>query len=264
MAEIKILNEEEFRDVASQYRFNSLILTKDYYVTVLLYLLKDIVGINFKGGTALQKILLGHSRLSEDIDFSVNRDINKLKEEIVSIIKDSKLFTNITDDKRVTDFVRIIVYYIGFSGEKGTIFIDLNKRDILLRKPENHQINHFYKGFLPEFSITTLAKEEMIAEKVRAAITRNKPRDYFDVYKIIQAKIPINLKLVAEKCKQVGAEFSIVRMFNNAKKLKNRWNADMAELLMEDISFQKIMKALSKHFKLKEEKKKQKQAGQNV
>ena len=45
-------------------------------------------------------------------------------------------------------------------------------------------------------------------------------------------------------------------MFNKAKKLKNRWDEDMMDLIADNISFQEVMKNLAKYFKLKEEKEK--------
>ena len=99
-------------------------------------------------------------------------------------------------------------------------------------------------------------KKEIIAEKVAAAIGRNKPRDHFDIYQIIKKNIPIDMKLVKKKCEQSGNEFSIIKMFNKANKLKHRWDSDMVPLLAEEISFEEVMKTLSKHFKLKEEKEK--------
>ena len=47
-------------------------------------------------------------------------------------------------------------------------------------------------------------------------------------------------------------------MFNNAKKLKRRWDEDLLPLLAEEISFEEVMKTLAKYFKLKEEKDKKK------
>ena len=41
-------------------------------------------------------------------------------------------------------------------------------------------------------------------------------------------------------------------MFNRAKKLKKRWDEDLLPLIAEEITFQKVMKTLSKYFKLKE------------
>lgn len=71
---------------------------------------------------------------------------------------------------------------------------------------------------------------------------------------IIKNGIQIDLELVKKKCEQSGAEFDIIKMFSNAKKLKNRWDEDMLPLLSEEISFQEVMKTLSKYFKLKEKK----------
>ncbi|MFH1752355.1 MAG: nucleotidyl transferase AbiEii/AbiGii toxin family protein [archaeon] len=258
MDEIKNLSVKEFNDLKLNQSFNDLLLAKDYYLTLALYLLKDIEGIYFKGGTAIQKILFNHSRLSEDLDFTLTKNIDKVKEQIIKVLKESNYFEKIEKDKDVKGFSRLVVHYSGFSNEKGVIFIDLNKRAKLSVKPEKHEIKHFYKGFIPKFRISTLALKEMIAEKMAATIGRNKPRDHYDLYKIIQAEIPINLKLVKEKCKQSGVEFSIIKMFNKAKHLKNRWDTDLLPLISEEVSFQQVMTTISKQFKLKEEKAKKK------
>lgn len=254
MDKVKEMSQDEFNRIAVNYPFDRVLLSKDYHVTLILYLLKDIQGIYFKGGTALNKIFLSHARLSEDVDFTITGDLEKIKGEIIELLKESKLFIKFGTDKDVEGFTRIVVCYKGFSGEENTVFIDLNKRAKLALKPEEHEIKHFYLKHIPKFSVKTLAKEEMIAEKVAATVGRNKPRDHFDVYKIIKTGVKINLNLVKKKCKESGHEFSVLRMFNNAKKLKNRWDKDMEPLLAEEISFQKVITTLAKYFKLKEEK----------
>ena len=263
MVEIKKISEEEFKDIASKVKANSLMLAKDYYLTVILYLIKDVEGLYFKGGTALQKTLLNYSRLSEDIDFTLTKDINPIKKQITQILENSGFFEKITQDKSVDDFTRLEAHYTGFFGEKDKVFIDLNKRAKLLKKPEKQEINHYYKDFIPKFSINTLSKQELIAEKITAAICRNKPRDHFDVFEIIQNKHPINLKLVKKKCELQGKQFSIPKMFKNANKLKNRWDKDLTPLLNKEASFEQVMKTLAKHFKLKEAKKKAKKPSNN-
>ncbi len=263
MDRIERINDEEFSDIASRFRFNREKLTKDYFITVLLYLMKDIAGIYFKGGTALQKVFLNDARLSEDIDFSLTQNILLIKNEILGKIEESNLFIGIKEDKNVEGFLRLIAFYTDFDGKKDKVFIDLNKRAKLLLKPEEHEIKHFYEPFIPKFSVRTLAKEEMVAEKVAAAICRNKPRDHFDIYKLIKAKIPINLDLVKKKCTSSGTEFSITKMFNKAKALKNRWDRDMAALLSEPVSFQEVIQFLAKYFKLKEEKEKKQKSQKN-
>ncbi|MBU0466930.1 MAG: nucleotidyl transferase AbiEii/AbiGii toxin family protein [Nanoarchaeota archaeon] len=252
--EVNKINFDELKIIAGDKGFSPVMIEKDYLVTYLLYLIKDVKDIYFKGGTALNKIFLNHERLSEDLDFSLTRDVKSVVEDIKKKLQGT-FFDKVTKDKDVEGFTRLIVHYKLFH-ENGTIFIDLNERANILCKPEEHEVKHFYNEFLPKYSVKTLAKEEMIAEKIAAAINRNRPRDHFDIYTMIKHKLSINMDLVREKCTQSGTEFNIIKMFSNAKKLKNRWDKDMSYLMPEPISFIEVMQTLSKYFKLKEEKEK--------
>jgi predicted nucleotidyltransferase component of viral defense system len=258
MAKITPIKRNIIDDVVANTGFDYDLMLKDYYVTILLYLLKDVKGIYFKGGTALNKIFLDYARISEDVDYSVTRDVKEVDEEIKKIVEASPFFHAVTHDKRVNKFTRLIAHYKGFDNEEGTVFIDLNGRAELILKPETHKIPHYYPENIPPFSVTTLAKKEMMGEKMAATIGRNKPRDHFDLYMILKHKHDIDLKIVAKKCVKSGDEFDIVKMFNRAKKLKNRWDQDLGPLLVDRITFQEVMKVLAKHFKLKEEKEKRK------
>lgn len=256
MAIKKELSLDELRLILAEKKFQEDLLVKDYYLTRILYLIKDLEGVYFKGGTALQKTLLDYSRLSEDIDFTLVSDLSGIRKEMTRILDESKLFGKITQDKDVDKFVRLIAPYNSALG-KGEIFIDLNQGGKLLLKPESLELKHFYPN-IPKFSFPCLNKKEMIAEKVAAAIGRNKPRDHYDIYQIIKHNIPINMKIVKAKCKNSGNDPSILKMFNKAKTLHNRWNQDMLPLLVEEVTFQEVMKTLAERFKLKEEKEKQK------
>ncbi len=251
-----LITLEELKIIAETKGFNIQIIEKDYLLTNLLYLLKDVEGIYFKGGTALNKIFLNHARLSEDLDFTLTGNLSTVERKIKEKLKDT-IFDKITHDKRVEKFVRLIVHYKLFHDE-GTIFIDLNERAKLMLKPEHHKVIHFYKGYIPPFSVQTLNKEEMIAEKMAATIGRNKPRDHFDIYTLLSKKLPMNIPLIEKKCHASNYDFNLLKMFNKAKKLKNRWDEDMLPLLQKKVSFQKVMKSLAKHFKLKKVKEKNK------
>ena len=253
MAEIKNIDKDRLSLIIAEKGFLPELLTKDYYITFILYILKEIKGVYFKGGTAINKILLNCARLSEDIDFSLERNLKDVKKEIISIIDNTKLFSKITKDKDVEGFTRLIIPYHELG--TGTVFIDLNERSRLLTKPETKDITHFYPN-IPKFSFPCISEREMIAEKMAATIGRNKPRDHYDLYMLLKNNYEIDLDMVKKKCEQSGDEFSIIRMFNRAKKLRNRWDDDMVALLSTQVSFQEVMKELAKHFKLKEEKEK--------
>ena len=64
LSTIKELLEDEFNQIVVDIGFDRNLLVKDYYITIMLYLLKDVKGIIFKGGTALQKTFLDYSRIS--------------------------------------------------------------------------------------------------------------------------------------------------------------------------------------------------------
>src|SRR3989338_621036 len=241
MDEVARISEKAVNEVSAKTGFDPSLMLKDYYITIILYLIKDVSGLYFKGGTALQKIILNYSRVSEDIDFTLTRKISSVKKEIEDILAKSKLFDKITEDKNVQGFTRMIAHYKDFLDKDATIFIDLNQRGKLLTKPEKHELSHFYKEYIPQFSFNTLSKEEMIAEKVAATIGRNKPRDHYDVYQILKNRMLINMEIVKKKCADSGDEFSIIKMFNNAKKLHRRWHEDMASLLVDPVSFKEVM-----------------------
>jgi len=247
-----------FEEIVATTSFNTLLLEKDYFVTAVLFLLKDVPHIYFKGGTALNKIFLNYARLSEDIDLTVTDDLNFVKEKIEKALSESLLFTSITFDHRVNRFTRIIANYNSFYGNPGSVFIDLSRKSALFLNPEKHSIPHYYEPHIPAFNFTTLAQPEMFAEKMRATIERNKPRDHFDLYQIITHQLPLDLQLVQRKCAESGSEFDITKMFNRANRLKHRWDEDMGPLLSKKITFGEVMSTLAKHFNLKEEKEKKK------
>lgn len=244
--------QKEIDEIIASTGFDHDLLVKDYYITYILYLLKDLKNIYFKGGTALQKTILDYARISEDIDFNIDKNITDIKKEIINMINQTGKFGKITQDKDVDKFTRLIVPYKTSFG-KDQIFIDLNQRGKLLLKSENLKIKHMYPN-IPDFSFPCMNITEMISEKVSAAIGRNKPRDHYDIYQIIKNKRPIDMKLVRKKCEISGSNPSILKMFNKAKKLHTRWKEDMEPLLVDPVSFETVMKKLSEYFDLKEEK----------
>ena len=128
------------------------------------------------------------------------------------------------------------------------------ERGRLLLKPEQHNIKHFYREYIPDYKVNTLNAKELIGEKMAAAIGRNRPRDHYDLYMIIKNNYHIDLSIVKRKCEDSGYEFNIVKMFNRANILKNRWDQDVERFLKEKVTFYEVMKMLAEYFKLKSEK----------
>ena len=238
---------DELKIVADRQKFDVVLLEKDYVLTKLLYLLKDVKGMYFKGGTALNKLFLEQQRLSEDLDFTLTQPLEKVEANIRSKLKGTQ-FTKITQDKRVDKFVRIVIHYKMFYDE-GTVFLDLNERAKLLLKPQNIEVPHFYPEFVPSFKIACLHKNEMIAEKVMAACERYKPRDYFDVYQIIKRKLPISISLIKKKFRENNMTFKPALLFKNTNRIYNQWNDDLLRLTKSLPSYPEMIHTLKEFFK---------------
>jgi len=243
---MEIISEDKLKYLSGKYKFNITYLEKDFYLTYLLYLIKDIKDLYFKGGTALYKIFMNNIRLSEDLDFTVTGDLREIEKEIREIIKQNNIFKEVKNDKRVENFTRLLVHY-----KKGSLIIDLNKRANVYLKTEEHELIHFYLEFIPKFKINTINIKELIAEKICATVQRHAPRDYYDIYNIIKNKLPIDMKLVKKKFKDEKDEFSIERIFRRSNKIYNKWESDLLPLTITKPSFNEVMNSLMKFFKYK-------------
>src|SRR3989338_5192586 len=179
-----LISKAKLQNIAAKKGFNLIYLEKNYFLTALLYLIKDIDGLYFKGGTALNKIIFNHTRLSEDLDFTCTAKISEVKKKLEQIVKENpNFFTKLGTDKENEKFTRIQVYYKSYFGEKELANVDLNSHAKIYLKPEKKQVKHFYKE-IPDLSIMLLNEKELIAEKICALFQRNQPRDYFDASQI--------------------------------------------------------------------------------
>ncbi len=246
MAGIKMISENRLRYLAGKKGLNVIYLEKDYFLTHLLYLIRDVKGLCFKGGTALNKIFLKHTRLSEDLDFSCIGDMEQIKGQIVEVLESNILiFPKYGFDNESEGFFRMMVFYQSFFSGTDHIVLDVNKRASVVLNPQVQEVPHFYKE-IPGFGITALNIEELMAEKVRALIMRNQPRDYFDVYMMMKNGYGINLNLVKRKLEDADEDFDIARIFKNASRVYSRWDVDIGQLTNRPVDFLTVIKTLQK------------------
>ncbi len=244
---MEMISEAKLRNIAGEKGYNLIFLEKDYFITALLFQLKDVEGLYFKGGTALNKIFLRHRRLSEDIDFTSTLPVTEAKKIIEQAVGLDKVhFRKIEQENERAGFVRIYVYYNSYFGKDARLAIDVNSRATLHLPPERKPVKNFY-GIA--FTVPTLNIEELLAEKVRAAITRNQPRDYFDLYFILK-KYEVNLSLAKKKTEEAGETYDIERIFRNSRTVFSRWDEDVGKLTTQKLNFVTCMKFLEKRLRV--------------
>lgn len=248
MAEIKIISENRLRYLAGEKGLNLIYLEKDYFLTLLLYLIRDVGGLCFKGGTALNKIFLEHARLSEDLDFSCTGDAGEVKRHIIEVLgENKKIFPGHEFDNEGEDFFRMIVLYRSFFSGKDRIVLDVNMKASVIHEPREQKVPHFYEE-IPEFGVKTLDIDELFAEKVRALITLNQPRDYFDVYMLLENGYKIDFDMVKAKVEDANEAFDVGRVFKNAQKIYSKWDVDIGQLTNRPVDFLTVMKRLNGEF----------------
>lgn len=210
------LNKELLKDIilaiAKKYKFRSIIVEKDFYMTIILNNIESHLSskLIFKGGSLLNKIYFDYQRLSEDLDFTL-----LIKNELNSRSKRSKAIAPIRENMRSflsyldltsnnpegegfnnsTQYIFNILFSSFISGKNENLKLEISLRQFPIDKPVYNVIKHFYKDpytnedLIPENKILSLSLIEAVAEKLKAAITRKDLaiRDYYDLWYIAES-----------------------------------------------------------------------------
>ena len=169
----------------------------------------------FKGGTCL-RICYGLERASEDLDFTTNLNVSRIKEVVKKCLKDFDLLNieyETYSEKEFEGNIRIEVRFKGplFREKRSstnTLKIDFNKR-----KSKKKVVKVVQKLFsdIPLFTLVVLDEEEILAEKIRTLINRSESKDMYDVWILLNKKVKIDRKLLFEKLKEEKSKFSDLR-----------------------------------------------------
>jgi len=194
-------------------------IEKDYVMGWLLWGIYTNSGICnnliLKGGNCLRKIYFADTRFSDDLDFTTYRlESNDVFRNYLSSICDSVSkasgiefdMQNIAVQLKDTPdqeckALDARVYFKGFAGDSSItmrIKFDISEYERIVLPIQQHPILHHYSdAHLLNVKIATYSLEEVLAEKLRSWIQRTRPRDLFDVVKIIQSRaIPINKRQI--------------------------------------------------------------------
>jgi predicted nucleotidyltransferase component of viral defense system len=190
---------------ASQTGFNSRLIEKDYFCTVLLeYLAKHGDDqLVFKGGTCLAKVYADFYRLSEDLDFTIPLavDANRTqRRQAVSVTRDAlaaltdhlNSFTitrPLTGANNSTQYNGTVEYESPTTGQPESILIEISIREPLLMEAISAEIRTLLldpvggQAMAPAITTNCIDMNEAMAEKFRAAMSRRDAaiRDLYDL-----------------------------------------------------------------------------------
>jgi len=160
---------------------------KHYIQTLILRSIYSMQNPVFKGGTALM-FRYGLNRFSEDLDFTGARETDNPDHILGEIRQDLRYLGIETNLKVVTDNDISLSFRIGAEGplfqreiERCYVRIDMSRREAVILEPGTFFMNLQYPDVLP-FQVTIMDRREIMAEKIRAIMTRDKARDVYDLW----------------------------------------------------------------------------------
>lgn len=221
-------------------------LEKDYVLTLILrHLYAESVWretLVFKDGTALHKLYLGR-RLSLDLDFTAQRPVSL--EAIRSALEIAEIQGQIKDAHEYHD--ALTIDRLGFVGplqHPSSIKVDISLRERIQLPPRQTALTNPYG---PPFTVTCMALEEILAEKIRAALMRRAPRDYFDLWLLFQwediafAALP---DLIRAKLDTVGRPYEPQELWEEPRVLQRVWTDDLRQLMRDVPPFDTMFREL--------------------
>jgi len=192
-----MLKKEELQRIITKSQTSPINIYREYCQHLflsILYTRKGSEQVLFKGGTAL-KIAYKSPRFSEDLDFTLFNITSRKIEDLLLLVSEGltqhNLKNQIVEAKQTSGgYLSNFVFYL--YQEKVIISIQGSRRKKNNRKANIQLISNDY---IPQYTLLLLPEEELVEEKVQAALTRAKPRDFFDVYFLLrQGLIPVGLR----------------------------------------------------------------------
>jgi len=225
-------------------------LEKDYVLTLILDRIyaepawrENLV---VKGGTALHKVYLGR-RLSLDLDFTAQQPISL--EAIRPSLEIPELQGQVKDAHEYDD--ALTIDRLGFVGplqHPNSIKVDISFREKVQMAPCWTTVATAY-GL--SFGVTCMALEEIVAEKVRAALMRRAPRDYFDLWLLLQREdvdFTVLPELIRAKLETVGQPYELGKLWAQPDVLRRVWNDDLRQLMRDVPAFETMFRELRAMF----------------
>ncbi|MBU1085538.1 MAG: nucleotidyl transferase AbiEii/AbiGii toxin family protein [Candidatus Beckwithbacteria bacterium] len=215
-----MLDNTTLQNLAHNKEIDKYSLLREYLQIKFLnqfYKNKQLIKTYFKGGTAI-KLIYNSSRFSEDLDFTTLMPLNKLKTILAKIVKElNSEFDQLTIKKlKTTQGYSAKLYLpIDFAPQPLTIKLDFSTRESIL-KPISSPLT----TDLPIHLITIvdhLSKKELLAEKIRAILHRNKGRDVFDLWYLLHIKTEFQIKFINEKLKFYNESYCQSKLINKIK-----------------------------------------------
>ncbi len=270
---------KEIQTIAKELRMEEVVIDKDWILGHFLNAMYSFPDISenfvFKGGTCLKKNYFKDYRFSEDLDFTLLNKAFVIDElffkKVIELAEQNSgakfslknIKPQIHKDKPQGYEVTILFWgafhkpnqvVLPVNRWQTKIKLDISFSETVLLKPEKKQIFHSYSDSeIINNTVPAYPLEEVVAEKLRALMQRNRPRDIYDLYflsEIFETDDYANiLGLLKQKAKSKNLDCCNYESFVNKKKHKSNkraWEGSLiyhlpkGQLVDYDIAYSKV------------------------
>ncbi|HIH22274.1 TPA: nucleotidyl transferase AbiEii/AbiGii toxin family protein [Candidatus Micrarchaeota archaeon] len=195
------------------------------------YIANELV---FKGGTALF-FFYGLDRFSEDLDFTLTNEFEE--EKLLESIKDTFGLLAIEMELKEVKSIAGKNYKIKAKGPAYTneasisiVNVEISDRKDVVLNPEIKQHVPVYEDIKP-FFVPIMSAGEILAEKVRAIMNRNKARDVYDLAFLLRKGAKFDIELINKKTEYYKENFVLDVFEEELRKKERNWKTDLHGLI---------------------------------
>ena len=196
-----MISQNQIKELAKKYKINESIVAREY---IQLVFLKELYEQNFsksiffKGGTAIRLLYEG-ARFSEDLDFTVQLDNASFEKHLEKFFS---YFENIhpatfKERETITGKSFLLTAKVPYLKSKVFMKLDFSMRENVL-EPTQNILTTDYPIVMQGF-INSLSRNEILAEKIRAIMTRKKHRDLYDLWVLQENGAILDEELISKK-----------------------------------------------------------------
>jgi len=253
-----MISEEELRKIARIKGLRLGYTEKDYLIDLCLLSISRRTGdeLVFKGGTCLYKFYK-LDRFSEDIDFTLRKklDINNLIKKIISDLELFGIDAKILSKKKFFNSYSLIIrtkgpLYKGTNQTLSQIRMDINTKSSINLEPLIAEYISIYSE-IPKISLLIMNEKEILAEKIRAILTRDKARDVYDLWFLLRKGVEFDLNLIKEKLKYYNEEWNKTKFLKKLLEKEKIWEIELKQLVRESPKFEEVLNVIKKALKEK-------------
>ena len=113
------------------------------------------------------------------------------------------------------------------------LVIDVSFRENVILEPEVKRIGRFLEE-IPAFDVMAMQEEEILAEKIRAVLSRKAARDVYDLWFLLGKGIDPDKKLITEKFLYYSQVWNFEQLREKIEDKRSIWNSEL-KLVMNSV-----------------------------